>query len=222
MAIISAITSKGGSNKTGTAILLATYYANKGKKVCIIDTDVNQSVVRWQSMRAEDLPHITVMSMMDGKQIGRNINKIHEDYDIVILDTSPGLAQKSSYTILFSDILVIPALVSGFDLWSVEQFLERYEEVCNVNGKKIPAFIFLSMYDQRIILHRNFLDTIKNLAEEYEVGTLTSKLAYRNAYKVSTISGKSALEWDDAKAKVEAEDFGKEITRILKTYDCYE
>jgi len=210
MAIISAITSKGGSNKTGTAILLATYYANKGKKVCIIDTDVNQSVVRWQSMRAEDLPHITVMSMMDGKQIGRNINKIHEDYDIVILDTSPGLAQN------------IPALVSGFDLWSVEQFLERYEEVCNVNGKKIPAFIFLSMYDQRIILHRNFLDTIKNLAEEYEVGTLTSKLAYRNAYKVSTISGKSALEWDDAKAKVEAEDFGKEITRILKTYDCYE
>jgi len=220
MAIISSITSKGGSNKTGTTILLATYYANQGKKVCVIDTDVNQSVVRWQGLRDEALPHITVMSMMDGKQIGRNINKIHEDYDIIILDTSPGLAQKSSYTILFSDLLIIPTLVSGVDLWSIEQFLERYEEVCNVNGKLIPAFVFLSMYDKRVILHKYFLKTIKELAEEYQVGVLDSKIAYRNAYKVSTIQGKSALEWDDPKAKDEATAFGKEVTRILKTYNA--
>lgn len=218
MAIISSITSKGGSNKTGTTILLSTYYANQGKKVCVIDTDVNQSVVRWQSLRDEALPHITVMSMMDGKQIGRNINKIHEDYDIIILDTSPGLAQKSSYTILYSDLLIIPTLVSGVDLWSVEQFLDRYEEVCNVNGKQIPAYIFLSMYDPRIKLHKYFLETITELAEEYKVGVLKSKIAYRNAFKVSTIQGKSALEWNDPKAKKESETFGKEITKILKTY----
>ena len=158
--------------------------------------------------------------MMDGKQIGRNINKIHEDYDVIVLDTSPGLAQKSSYTILFSDLLIIPTLVSGVDLWSIEQFLERYEEVCNVNGKKIPAYVFLSMYDERIILHKYFLKTIKELTEEYEVGVLKSKIAYRNAYKVSTIQGKSALEWDDPKAKAEANEFGKEVTRILKTYNA--
>lgn len=220
MAIISAITSKGGSNKSGTTILLATYYANKGKKVCVIDTDVNQSIARWQSLRDESLPDITVISMLDGKQIGRNINKIHEDYDFVIIDTSPGLAQKSSYTILYSDLLIIPALVSGFDLWSIEQFLERYEEVCNVSDKKIPAFIFLSMYDKRILLHKSFLSTVKELGEEYDVGVLKSKLAYRNAFKVSTIQGKSALEWNDPKAKQESEDFGKEVNKILKTYDA--
>ncbi|MEM9990400.1 MAG: ParA family protein [Bacteroidota bacterium] len=220
MAIISSITSKGGSNKSGTAILLATYFAHAGKKVCVVDTDINQSIARWQSLRDEALPDITVVSMLDGKQLGRNINKLHNDYDLVIIDTSPGLAQKSSYTILYSDLLIIPALVSGFDLWSIEQFLERYEEVCNIGGKKIPAFLFLSMYDRRILLHQSFLKTVKELSEEYEVGVLHSKLAYRNAFKVATIQGQSALEWNDPKAKGEAEAFGKEIERILKTYDA--
>lgn len=219
MAIISSITTKGGSNKSGTAILLATFYAHQGQRVCVIDTDVNQSIVRWQNLRDEALPDITVMSMMDGKQIGRNINKIHDDYDVVILDTSPGLAQKSSYTILYSDLLVIPALVSGFDLWSIEQFLERYDEVCNVNGKRIPANLFLSMYDQRIILHRQFLKTVTKLAKEYEVGVLRSKLAYRNAYKVSTIQGQSAIEWDDPKARQESINFGKEVTKIINSFE---
>ena len=220
MAIISAITSKGGSNKSGTAILLATYFANAGKKVCVIDTDVNQSIARWQGLRDESLPDVTVVSMLDGKQIGRNINKLHDDYDVVVIDTSPGLAQKSSYTILYSDLLIIPALVSGFDLWSIEQFLERYEEVCNIGGKKIPAFIFLSMYDKRILLHQSFLKTVKELGEEYEVGVMKSKLAYRNAFKISTIQGRSALEWNDPKAKKESEEFGKEVMRVLKTYDA--
>lgn len=219
MAIISSITSKGGSNKSGTTLLLGTYFASKGKKVCIIDTDINGSVARWSGLRSEDLPEITVVNMMDPKQLQRNINKIHGDYDYVIIDTSPGLAQKSSYTMLFSDLLIIPALVSGFDLWSIEQFLERYDEVMNVKGERIPAFIFLSMYNSRINLHKEFLEAITEMGEEYEVGVLKSKLAYRNAYKVSTIQGMSALEWNDKKAIEEVNAFGKEVEKILKAYE---
>lgn len=219
MAIISSITSKGGSNKSGTTLLLATYFAGKGKKVCIIDTDVNGSVARWSGLRSEDLPEITVVSMMDPKQLQRNINKLHDDYDYVIIDTSPGLAQKSSYTMLYSDLLIIPALVSGFDLWSVEQFLERYDEVMNVKGERIPAYVFLSMYNPRINLHKEFLEAIKEMGEEYEVGVLKAKLAYRNAYKISTVQGMSALEWNDPKAIKETKEFGKEVEKILKAYE---
>lgn len=219
MAVISSITSKGGSNKSGTTLLLGTYFASKGKKVCIIDTDVNGSVARWSGLRSEDLPEITVVNMMDPKQLQRNINKLHNDYDYVIIDTSPGLAQKSSYTMLYSDLLIIPALVSGFDLWSIEQFLERYDEVMNVKGERIPAYIFLSMYNSRINLHKEFLEAITEMGEEYEVGVLKSKLAYRNAYKVSTIQGMSAFEWNDKKAIDEVQAFGKEVEKILTAYE---
>lgn len=220
MAIISSITSKGGEGKSSTAIMIASYFANQEKKVCVIDTDVNGSVARFSGLRDDDLPPITVVSILDGKQLQRNINKIHDDYDIVVIDTSPGLAQKSSYTMLYSDLLIVPAIVSGFSLWALEQFFERYDEVMNVKGERIPAFVFLSMYNDRINLHKEYLASVKELAEDYEIGVLKTKIAYRNAYKTSIISGRSALEWDDPKAKEEVEAFGKEITKILKTYNA--
>ena len=89
----------------------------------------------------------------------------------------------------------------------------------NVKGERIPAYIFLSMYNSRINLHKEFLEAITEMGEEYEVGILKSKLAYRNAYKVSTIQGMSALEWDDKKAIDEVQAFGKEVEKILKAYE---
>lgn len=218
MAIISFVNKKGGASKSMSTQLMATYFAAQGKKVLIVDTDSNQHASKWSGIRPENVPHISVVGIQDGKQLGRNLKKIHEDYDFVLLDCSPGLYEKSSYSILYSDLIIIPTMCSQYDLWCMEDLLDRYEEICNLKGEVIPAYVLLSTYNERINFHKEFKEAVREFKEEYEIDLLDSTLAYRNSYRTAAVEGKSALEWTDPKAKEETIKLGKEITKILKTF----
>lgn len=218
MATISIAGLKGGSSRSTTCVQLATYFAHQKKSVLIIDTDTNQSCARWSGLRSEELPEVNVVGMLDTKQLSRNIGRMKQDYDIVILDGSPTMSAKSSYLILLADLVLMPTPVSGFDLWAQEIFVERYLEAITVKGEEIPAYFLMAMYNPRINLHKEFKDALKPYEEEYGIGTLKNYLQYRTAYRLATIQGKSAYEWNDWKAKTEVDLLGKEISQILKTY----
>jgi len=208
---------KGGVSRSTTCIQLATYFSKEGYKTIIIDTDTNQSCSSWSGVRSDELPQVTVVGILDNKQLSKNIKQIAEDYDIVLLDGSPTMSAKASYLILLADLLLIPMQISLFDIQAQEIYIERYLEARDLKGEHIPAYFLLSMYNPRISLHQEFRDEMKRYKEEYDIDILNSYLEYRNAYRLSIIEGKSALEYTDKKAKREVETLGKELTAILKT-----
>lgn len=207
---------KGGVSRSTTCIQLATYFSREGYKTIIIDTDTNQSCANWSGIRPDELPNVTVVGMLDNKQLSKNIKKIAEDYEIVILDGSPTMSAKASYLILLADLLIIPMQVSLFDIQAQEIYIDRYLEARDLKGEDIPAYFLLSMYNPRMVLHREFRKEMEKYEEEYGIKILKNYMEYRNAYRLSIIDGKSALEYTDRKAVREVEKLGKEITQILK------
>src|SRR5579872_4292738 len=56
---IAVLNSKGGCGKTTLSTSLAAYYAARGYKTALLDTDPQGSSLRWLANRGERGPHIT-------------------------------------------------------------------------------------------------------------------------------------------------------------------
>ena len=143
--IISVTSLKGGVGKSTIAQNLAVCMAHNGYKVCIADADTNQSSLRWSSLRSGELPIIPAFGTPE-KTLSANIKQLALDYEIVIIDGTPTLDKITSKIILLADMLLVPILPSGLDIWATEQFLERYEDAKIEKEKDIPAYMILNQY----------------------------------------------------------------------------
>lgn len=204
--IISVSSLKGGVGKSTIAQNLAVCFAHNGYKVCIADADTNQSSLRWSSLRNEDLPTIPAFGTPE-KTLSANIKQLATDYEVVIIDGTPSLDKITSKIILLADILIVPILPSGLDIWATEQFLERYEDAKIEKEKEIPAFMILNQYQANITFNKE----VKEALGETSIQLLHNSIRPRTAYREVVIQGKGVIEYKDEKAKNEFLDLYNEI-----------
>lgn len=215
--IISVTNLKGGVGKSTVSLNLAVWFAHQGKKVCILDTDVEQRTsMRWSGVRhkTDGLPDIDVFGV-ESEQVIRASGKQAESYDIVIIDGSPQLGKTALATAMASDVVLVPMTPSAFDLWSFENFLTMFKQVKDIKepqGAIFKAFILLNRYTGKTNLDKSVSEVI----QQFEVGVLESTLGYRVAYREAPIQGLGVLEMKgEKKAKDEMEQLGREIESII-------
>lgn len=208
--IISVTSLKGGVGKSTIAQNLAVCMAHNGYKVCIADADTNQSSLRWSSLRSDELPTIPAFGTPE-KTLSANIKQLAIDYEIVIIDGTPTLDKITSKIILLADLLLVPILPSGLDIWATEQFLERYEDAKIEKEKEIPAFMILNQYQSNITFNRE----VKEALTETSIQLFDSTLRPRTAYREVIIQGKGVLEYKDEKAKAEFLDLYNEVINVM-------
>lgn len=204
--IISVSSLKGGVGKSTIAQNLAVCFAHNGYKVCIADADTNQSSLRWSSLRSEELPTVPAFGTPE-KTLSANIKQLATDYEVVIIDGTPSLDKITSKIILLADILIVPILPSGLDIWATEQFLERYEDAKIEKEKEIPAFMILNQYQANITFNKE----VKEALGETSIQLLTNSIRPRTAYREVVIQGKGVIEYKDEKAKNEFLELYNEI-----------
>jgi chromosome partitioning protein len=209
--IISITSLKGGVGKSTFATNIAVCLAHAGYKVAIIDTDTNASSVQWSGIRSDELPEIMVTGITDAAALRKNINKIHKDYDIVVIDGTPSISKLVSTILILGDIVLIPLKPSGFDIWAIEKFLEKYEQAKALR-EDIQAYFILNEYQQSVVFDRSSLEAIKEL----EIPIMDAKIKTRVAYKEAIIGGMGVFEYRDKKAKEEMVNLTNEIIRLLK------
>ena len=196
--IISVTSLKGGVGKSTITQNLAVCFANSGYKVCIADADTNQSAMRWSGLRDEELPKVPAFGTLE-KTMASNIKQLNNDYEIVLIDGTPSLDKVTSKIILMADIVLIPILPSGLDIWATEQFLERLQDARDQREKEIPAFFILNQFQSNLNLNKEF----KEVLNETGIPVLTSALRNRVAYREAVIKGLGVYEFKDDKAKSE-------------------
>jgi len=210
--IISVTSLKGGVGKSTIAQNLAVCFAHNNYKVCLVDTDENQSSLQWSGLRSEDYPEVPVFGLPDGKTLTKNIQPLHRDYEVVIIDGTPSLSQLTSKIILLGDIVLTPMLPGGLDVWATEKFISRYDDAQTLKGEEIPAFFILNQYDNNQILDREVKDILTDWAIKPLKNTLKSRVAYREA----VIQGLGVYEYKDKKAKSEILNVFNELKEIIK------
>jgi len=93
--IISVTNLKGGVGKSTIAQNLAVCFAHMDYKVCIVDTDTNQTSVKWASFRPEEQKSVVVFGMTEVGALAKTVTSLNKDYEIVFIDGTPSLSKIS-------------------------------------------------------------------------------------------------------------------------------
>jgi chromosome partitioning protein len=209
--IISVTSLKGGVGKSTVAQNLAVCFAHSEYSVCIVDVDTNQSALRWSGLRDEELPAVPVYGLTDGMELSKNIKHLNQSHEIVIIDGTPSLSQVTSKIILLADLLIIPILPSGLDIWATEKFIDRYRDAEQQKEETIPAY-FLINQNQTTNLSRE----VKEVLEATGISVFSSSLRNRIAYREAVIKGLGVYEYKDEKAKAEMVELFKDVKNAIK------
>lgn len=204
---------KGGVGKTTISINLAVCFAHAGYKVCIVDTDVNQTSLKWYGVRDEKLPEVSVLGAIDTKALNKAVEKLHESFDVIIIDGTPSLSEMTTRIIISSDLLLIPIRPGANDFRTMDEFLTRYNAVKEIKGE-IPAHFLLNEYSERINVHKTIKDT---LISHYGFPVLNTVIKSRTAYVESCMLGTGVFEHTDLLAKEEMVSLTEEIIKLAES-----
>lgn len=210
--IISITSLKGGVGKSTITQNLSVCFAHMGYSTCIVDADTNQSSLKWAGLRDDKLPLIFVSGQNEESSLSKNVKALNEKYDIVLIDGTPSLSKTTSKILLLADLVLIPILPSGLDIWATEIFLERLKDAVEQKEKEIPAYFILNQHDDRMSLDK---DTREALVDVADIGLLQTALKTRRPYRRAVIEGKGVFEDSDPKSKEEMVALATEVIEII-------
>lgn len=214
MSILAISNLKGGVGKSTISQNLAVALAQRGVKICIADTDTEQkTATKWASLRDDKSIKIPVFPI-NPEKIAHDILGLKQRFELVIIDGTPALTELTTRIIILSDMVLVPILPGGGDIWALENFLERYQEAKITKesyGGKVQIAVLFNRFNERTTLDKAVANAIRELA----VNVLTSKISNRVSYREATIAGVGVTEMKDDKAKQEIIALADEITAIL-------
>lgn len=209
--IISVTNLKGGVGKSTITQNLAVSFAQQGAKVCIADTDRKQHTsIKWSGQRDESMPNIPVFGVTEGEALVKNVKALQKEYDHVFIDGTPILEELASWTVLASDLVVIPTLPSPSDIWSLQEFKIRLDQI-KAMGTNIPAYLLINKHAST----RNLDKEIDEAVNEFGMTILNTKIKDRVAYKEAMLEGLGVAEYKDKKAKQEMDNLMNELLDII-------
>jgi chromosome partitioning protein len=139
MKIVAVTNNKGGVGKTFLAVHMSIYFANKGKKVLLIDMDEEQAdAIRWVTgykvKEPEPWKIIQVKENLDVVWVEGKATRINtEKYDIIIVDGRPSVVVGGESTYK-ADLVIFP--VDGrLSIENAKSLLEMVDEVRGIKKK---------------------------------------------------------------------------------------
>lgn len=212
--IISLLNQKGGVGKTTLSIHIASTLALAGKKVLLVDGDVQGSALDWAASRDEN-PIFNVVGIAKNT-IHKEMPTLSSGYDHVVIDGPPRVSDVAKSAIAASDMVFIPVQPSPYDVWAAKEVVDLISEVKEtLSGyKKIGAAFIINRKIYNTALGRDVEDAL----QQYDLPVLKTHISQRVAYAETASQGTSVIEQDpESVAGKEIKSLVKEVITMNKT-----
>ena len=208
--ILSILNIKGGVGKTTVTTNVAIGLAKRGLSVLLLDTDSQGSATEWFETREPDDLDITLQSLTSATDLQGKIMDFAELYDCVLIDGSPHVNELAVISIAASDLIILPATPSPYDIWATEKMVHQIEQAQELNPY-IQAYFLINRFSTVTLLSQEVAEALVQLGLPLLKSTLGSRVAYAD----SANHGLSVLEWRDRKAKAELTNLLDEILELV-------
>lgn len=104
--IVSFLNQKGGVGKITLAIHVATAFAQRGRRVLLVDADPQGSSLDWAASR--QIPSLFPVIGLPSKTLHKEMPAHRANYDDIIIDGPPRVNELARAAIIAADLVVIP------------------------------------------------------------------------------------------------------------------
>lgn len=166
MQTILCMNAKGGCGKTTIATNLATWYADDGKRVAIMDFDPQRSSTDWLAARLdyEGVPEIEAVDAVDGDA------RAARGTDVAILDAPSGtLGAEVTGLLRRADALLVPVLPSPIDMRAAARFIGDLL----ASGRISRGQTRIGLIANRVRENTRIFHALEDFLTEYDVPLLT-------------------------------------------------
>ncbi len=140
MPVIAIVNQKRGTGKTTLSTNLAWAFAETAP-VLLLDADPQGSAQDWADSKSQPLLNLTVQAT-DMASLVREVRNLAPGYGWVIIDGPPGIAKTSADAVRASDIVLIPAKASPFDVRAAADIVAAVKaRQQTAKGKPKAAFV---------------------------------------------------------------------------------
>jgi chromosome partitioning protein len=113
MPIIAVSNPKGGAGKSTATLLMATYLAEQGASVCVLDADPNQPIYDWKTQGKSK----TTLDVVGGVKESTLMDVLDElNHQFVFIDLEGTASVMVSRSIAMADFVIVPLQASAVDV----------------------------------------------------------------------------------------------------------
>jgi chromosome partitioning protein len=145
----------------------------------------------------------------------REVPTLAADYDHVVIDGPPQVADVTRSAVLASDVVLIPVQPSGLDVWGASAVVALLTEAAMVRPNLKAAFVI-----SRKMVNTALARDVPGTLADYRLATLKTSLAQRVAFAESLGAGLTVFDLNPrSAASVEVNALTKEVMEFANGQD---
>lgn len=192
-ATIAVASAKGGCAKTTTVILIATYLAQAGYNVTVLDADINQHAAAFGDI--SDIPNFTVIGDITESNVLPAIRQAEAaSADVIIIDLPGGTSLLSLKAMQRAHLVLIPTQTSLPDLKDAVKTTQQVDDAQELVRQPIDRALLWtrvpSGFESLSARH------VRQAAEGQGLPLFQSALMERAVYREMHVTGKVPAQTD--------------------------
>jgi chromosome partitioning protein len=199
---------KGGCGKSTLCINIATWLANQGKDIAVLDADLQQSTANWIRDR-DETPLSKIHCIQRYGDIKNTLKDLRNRYEYIVVDVAGHDSKELRTGMLCADKLVVPFRPSQFDLDTLPHLNDVVEQVKSFNeALQVYGLITLAPTNPTVTEVIEARDYLNDFPEFHPLKTIIHD---RKVYRDVTSEGKGVIESNNEKAKAEINSLMEEL-----------